>query len=76
MALSRFGGALPDRPSAGPGLGTQPAGFSAGCRALNVTLPWTLNANIYMYSVKCLADYSGTQAFITSPCLQTQAVLV
>ncbi len=24
----------PDRPSAGRGLGTQPAGFSAGCRAL------------------------------------------
>ena len=34
MALSRSGGAPPDRPKAGRGLGTQPAGFSAGCRAL------------------------------------------
>ena len=35
MALSRFEGAPPDRPTAGRDLGTQPAGFSAGCRALS-----------------------------------------
>ncbi len=41
LALSRFGGAPSDRPSAGRGLGTQPGGFSAGCRALNEPAEWS-----------------------------------
>ena len=58
MALSRFGGAPPEWPSAGRGLGTQPAGFSAGCRALMMMVNDVLHRKLSSFAgLKYLCYY-------------------